>query len=158
MWLFHLCLHRTGKLKALDGEWIQVVFEAPELKVGSWELRYGGQSEVQLQITYIDDKIRLGKGSRGSLFVFQRRWNWNSIKLFSKRYLMILYNLRYNKRILVWPIVGSVCHRDRFLCPRFFLWDTVSLYFLKSKLFWLLPKKNSFSLDPVLKILVVVKI
>ncbi|XP_054796433.1 probable plastid-lipid-associated protein 8, chloroplastic [Prosopis cineraria] len=61
-----------GKLKALDGEWIQVVFEAPELKVGSLELQYGGQSEVKLRITYIDDKIRLGKGSRGSLFVFKR--------------------------------------------------------------------------------------
>ncbi|CAK9312886.1 unnamed protein product [Citrullus colocynthis] len=63
----------TGKLKALDDKWIQVVFESPELKVGGLEFRYGGESEVQLQITYIDDKIRLGKGSRGSLFVFRRR-------------------------------------------------------------------------------------
>ncbi|XP_022997459.1 probable plastid-lipid-associated protein 8, chloroplastic [Cucurbita maxima] len=63
----------TGKLKALDDKWIKVVFEPPELKVGGLEFRYGGESEVQLQITYIDDKIRLGKGSRGSLFVFQRR-------------------------------------------------------------------------------------
>ncbi|KAJ7958668.1 Plastid-lipid associated protein PAP / fibrillin family protein [Quillaja saponaria] len=62
-----------GKLNALDGEWIQVVFEPPELKVGSLDFRYGGESEVKLQITYLDDKIRLGKGSRGSLFVFQRR-------------------------------------------------------------------------------------
>ena len=63
----------SGKLKALDDKWIQVVFEPPELKVGGLEFRYGGESEVQLQITYIDNKIRLGKGSRGSLFVFQRR-------------------------------------------------------------------------------------
>ncbi|XP_061364317.1 probable plastid-lipid-associated protein 8, chloroplastic [Gastrolobium bilobum] len=61
-----------GKLKALDSEWIQVVFEAPELKLGSWEVQYGGQSEVKLRITYVDDKIRLGLGSRGSLFVFKR--------------------------------------------------------------------------------------
>ncbi|XP_059460635.1 probable plastid-lipid-associated protein 8, chloroplastic [Corylus avellana] len=61
-----------GTLKALDDKWIQVIFEAPELKVGALDFRYGGQSEVKLQITYIDDKIRLGKGSRGSLFVFQR--------------------------------------------------------------------------------------
>lgn len=61
-----------GKLKALDERWIQVIFEAPELKVGSLEFRYGGQSEVKLEITYVDDEIRLGKGSRGSLFVFQR--------------------------------------------------------------------------------------
>ncbi|XP_038698970.1 probable plastid-lipid-associated protein 8, chloroplastic isoform X2 [Tripterygium wilfordii] len=61
-----------GKLKALDGEWIQVIFEPPELKVGALDFRYGGQSEVKLQITYVDEKIRLGKGSKGSLFVFQR--------------------------------------------------------------------------------------
>ncbi|KAI7998444.1 hypothetical protein LOK49_LG10G01055 [Camellia lanceoleosa] len=61
-----------GKLKALDEKWIQVVFEPPQLKVGALEFQYGGQSEVKLEITYIDDKIRLGKGSRGSLFVFQR--------------------------------------------------------------------------------------
>lgn len=63
----------AGKLTALDEKWIQVVFEAPELKVGGVEFKYGGESEVKLQITYIDENIRLGKGSRGSLFVFQRR-------------------------------------------------------------------------------------
>lgn len=63
---------KTGNLKALDSEWIQVVFEAPELKLGSWQVQYGGQSEVKLRITYVDEKIRLGLGSRGSLFVFQR--------------------------------------------------------------------------------------
>lgn len=61
-----------GQLKALDSEWIQVIFEAPELKLGSWQVQYGGQSEVKLKITYVDDKIRLGLGSRGSLFVFKR--------------------------------------------------------------------------------------
>lgn len=63
----------NGKLTALDEKWIQVVFEPPELKVGGLEFKYGGQSEVKLQITYVNEKIRLGKGSRGSLFVFQRR-------------------------------------------------------------------------------------
>ncbi|OMO91114.1 hypothetical protein COLO4_18610 [Corchorus olitorius] len=62
-----------GKLKALDKQWIQVIFEPPELKVGALDFQYGGESEVKLKITYIDDKVRLGKGSRGSLFVFQRR-------------------------------------------------------------------------------------
>lgn len=62
-----------GKLKALDNQWIQVVFEPPELSVGAMNFRYGGESEVKLQITYIDEKIRLGKGSRGSLFVFLKR-------------------------------------------------------------------------------------
>ncbi|XP_030541326.1 probable plastid-lipid-associated protein 8, chloroplastic [Rhodamnia argentea] len=62
-----------GKLKALDDRWIQVIFEPPKLKVAEMEFQYGGESEVKLQITYIDETIRLGKGSRGSLFVFRRR-------------------------------------------------------------------------------------
>lgn len=62
-----------GKLKVLDSQWIQVIFAPPELKLGALDFRYGGESEVKLQITYIDEKVRLGKGSRGSLFVFQRR-------------------------------------------------------------------------------------
>ncbi|KAI7727578.1 hypothetical protein M8C21_019327 [Ambrosia artemisiifolia] len=62
-----------GKLIVLDEKWIKVVFEPPQLKLGSAEFQFGGESEVQLEITYIDDKLRLGKGSRGSVFVFQRR-------------------------------------------------------------------------------------
>ncbi|KAK1417791.1 hypothetical protein QVD17_26925 [Tagetes erecta] len=62
-----------GKLIVLDEKWIKVVFEPPRLKLGSVEFQFGGESEVQLEITYIDDKLRLGKGSRGSVFVFQRR-------------------------------------------------------------------------------------
>lgn len=62
-----------GKLKALDDKWIQVIFEPPVLTIGALDFKYGGQSEVKLEITYIDEKIRLGKGSRGSVFVFQRR-------------------------------------------------------------------------------------
>ncbi|XP_077238515.1 plastid-lipid associated protein PAP / fibrillin family protein [Tasmannia lanceolata] len=61
-----------GKLIVLDDKWIQVVFEPPQLKVGALEFQYGGESEVKLEITYVDEKIRLGKGSRGSLFVFRR--------------------------------------------------------------------------------------
>uniref|UniRef100_M4CQN6 Plastid lipid-associated protein/fibrillin conserved domain-containing protein n=1 Tax=Brassica campestris TaxID=3711 RepID=M4CQN6_BRACM len=63
----------TGKLKVLDSEWVQVIFEPPELKVGSLEFKYGFESEVKLRITYVDEKLRLGLGSRGSLFVFRRR-------------------------------------------------------------------------------------
>ncbi|KAF7010756.1 hypothetical protein CFC21_025124 [Triticum aestivum] len=62
-----------GKLNVLDSKWIQVVFEPPELKVGPLGFQYGGESEVKLEITYVDEKIRLGKGSRGSLFVFLRQ-------------------------------------------------------------------------------------
>ncbi|MBA0777873.1 hypothetical protein Gotri_005835 [Gossypium trilobum] len=66
-------MHCAGKLKVLDHQWIQVIFQPPELTVGAMDFQYGGESEVKLQITYIDEKIRLGKGSRGSLFVFRRR-------------------------------------------------------------------------------------
>ncbi|KAJ0984168.1 hypothetical protein J5N97_002524 [Dioscorea zingiberensis] len=62
-----------GKLKVLDDKWIQVVFEPPELKIGSLGFQYGWDSEVKLEITYIDEKLRLGKGSKGSLFVFVRK-------------------------------------------------------------------------------------
>jgi PAP_fibrillin len=62
-----------GKLNVLDEKWIQVIFEPPELKIGSLGFQYGGESEVKLEITYVDEKIRLGKGSRGSLFVFLRQ-------------------------------------------------------------------------------------
>ena len=63
---FHMNM-LVGKLKALDDKWIQVVFEPPELRLGALEFQYGGESEVKLEITYIDDRVRLGKGSRGSL-------------------------------------------------------------------------------------------
>ncbi|KAJ0914608.1 putative plastid-lipid-associated protein [Helianthus annuus] len=56
-----------GKLIVLDEKWIKVVFEPPQLKLGSVEFHFG----VQLEITYIDDKLRLGMGSRGSVFVFK---------------------------------------------------------------------------------------
>lgn len=49
------------------------MFEPPELKVGALDFQYGDESEVKLQITYVDENMRLGKGSRGSLFVFRRR-------------------------------------------------------------------------------------
>ncbi|KAM0916918.1 hypothetical protein ACQ4PT_009921 [Festuca glaucescens] len=62
-----------GKLNVLDSKWIQVIFEPVELKVGSLGFQYGGESEVKLEITYVGEKIRLGKGSRGSLFVFLRQ-------------------------------------------------------------------------------------
>ncbi|KAJ0113689.1 hypothetical protein Patl1_02308 [Pistacia atlantica] len=48
----------------LDGE--------VSFKVGGLEFQYGAESEVKLHITCIDEKIRLGLGSEGSLFVFQR--------------------------------------------------------------------------------------
>ncbi|CAH9094938.1 unnamed protein product [Cuscuta europaea] len=68
-----------GKLKVVDEKWIEVVFTPPNVKIGWVELKYGGESEVKLQILYIDEKMRLGRGSRGSLFVFHRRHPSRSI-------------------------------------------------------------------------------
>ncbi|KAH7432932.1 hypothetical protein KP509_07G046600 [Ceratopteris richardii] len=62
-----------GKLEVLDKNWIKIKFESPELKIGSFDFQYGGQSSVKIAIIYLDERVRLGRGSRGSLFVFRRR-------------------------------------------------------------------------------------
>lgn len=50
-----------------------MVFEPPVLSLGSSvHLRIGPPSSVVLTTTYLDQRVRLGKGSRGSLFVFTR--------------------------------------------------------------------------------------
>ena len=63
----------SGKLEALDDKSVKIMFEPPNLKFGSFEFQYGGTSSVQIAIIYLDERIRLGRGSRGSLFVFKRR-------------------------------------------------------------------------------------
>lgn len=62
-----------GRFEALSGEEIRISFERPRLRVGSWEGELGGTSQTQIRLVYLDDRVRLGKGSRGSLFVFRRR-------------------------------------------------------------------------------------
>ncbi|GLC43911.1 hypothetical protein PLESTB_000922200 [Pleodorina starrii] len=55
------------------GDTVQVLFEPPVLSVAnSLHLRIGQPSSVVLTTTYLDERVRLGKGSRGSLFVFTR--------------------------------------------------------------------------------------
>ena len=64
-----------GRLQAVgdSGDTARVQFEPPELSLGSaLSLRIGPPSSVQLTTTYLDDRVRLGVGSRGSLFVFTR--------------------------------------------------------------------------------------
>ncbi len=51
---------------------MQVLFEKPELCVGGLSLRIGPESSVVLKTSYLDESVRLGKGSRGSNFVFVR--------------------------------------------------------------------------------------
>lgn len=61
-----------GNLEALDSRWIKVTFDSPYLKLGPFEFQYGETTSVKIAIIYLDERIRLGRGSRGSLFVFRR--------------------------------------------------------------------------------------
>jgi len=52
---------------------VKVFFEPPVLGFpGGIVARIGPSSTVVLRTTYVDDRVRIGKGSRGSLFVFTR--------------------------------------------------------------------------------------
>lgn len=52
---------------------VKVFFEPPVLSLGKdIHIRTGPPSSVVLKTTYVDERVRLGKGSRGSLFVFTR--------------------------------------------------------------------------------------
>jgi hypothetical protein len=55
-----------------DASTVRVLFERPVLSLGPLTARIGPPSSVVLTTTYLDERVRLGKGSRGSLFVFTR--------------------------------------------------------------------------------------
>uniref|UniRef100_A0A7S0RYJ4 Plastid lipid-associated protein/fibrillin conserved domain-containing protein n=1 Tax=Chlamydomonas leiostraca TaxID=1034604 RepID=A0A7S0RYJ4_9CHLO len=54
------------------GDTVKVLFEPPVLSLGPLHFRIGRDSDVVLATTYLDERVRIGKGSRGSLFVFTR--------------------------------------------------------------------------------------
>lgn len=57
-----------------DGRTVEASFGSPGISIaGGPKLRLGPKSKVVLSTTYLDDRVRLGKGSRGSLFVFKRK-------------------------------------------------------------------------------------
>jgi len=57
-----------------DGMTVRAFFDPPEITLGGLPtFRVGPKSSVVLSTTYLDDRVRLGKGSRGSLFVFTRK-------------------------------------------------------------------------------------
>lgn len=57
-----------------DGRTVKASFDPPGISVaGGPKLRIGPKSSVVLSTTYLDDHVRLGKGSRGSLFVFTKK-------------------------------------------------------------------------------------
>jgi hypothetical protein len=51
---------------------VKAVFEAPYITIGGVTLQVGPPSSVVLDTPYVDDRVRLGVGSRGSTFVFAR--------------------------------------------------------------------------------------
>ncbi|WIA10095.1 hypothetical protein OEZ85_010302 [Tetradesmus obliquus] len=62
-----------GRGTAGEGDTVRVLFEPPVLSLGSGlHFRIGPPSSVQLSTPYLDERVRLGRGSRGSLFVFTR--------------------------------------------------------------------------------------
>lgn len=60
---------------------IEAVFDPPLICVGNvhnklgFSIRMGPKSSVYLDTPYVDDKIRLGVGARGSEFIFTRTVN-----------------------------------------------------------------------------------
>jgi hypothetical protein len=51
---------------------VRADFESPLVTIGGVGIRIGPNSNVVLDTPYLDDKIRLGMGARGSAFIFKR--------------------------------------------------------------------------------------
>ena len=55
---------------------VKVFFDPPVLGLPfGIRARIGPKSSVVLKTTYVDERVRIGKGSRGSLFVFTRGYD-----------------------------------------------------------------------------------
>lgn len=67
---------RTGLTEqygtALSSGTIRANFESPLITIGGFSVSAGPKSDVVLDTPYLDEKIRLGMGARGSLFIFKR--------------------------------------------------------------------------------------
>lgn len=69
------CVTLRGMLEPIESDTlgpnaIKVVFERPRLRIGGLKFQFGPRSSVTLATTYVDERIRLAIGGRGSLFVF----------------------------------------------------------------------------------------
>lgn len=51
---------------------LQVYFEPPRLRYGGAVFEFGRGSRVRIATTYLDDRIRIGMGGAGSLFLFTK--------------------------------------------------------------------------------------
>ena len=57
-----------------DGQTVRAFFDPPRITLGGLpSFGIGPKSSVVLSTTYLDERVRLGRGSRGSLFVFTRK-------------------------------------------------------------------------------------
>lgn len=64
-----------GKLspdKPLGINGVTIKFDPPRVRICGAVWRLGKESRVRLRIAYLDDRVRIGVGSSGSLFVFSR--------------------------------------------------------------------------------------
>ena len=61
-----------GDLQPQEDDWARVSFDPPLLQLGNLRVRLGPPTSVELQSTFVDAELRLGKGSLGSLFAFRR--------------------------------------------------------------------------------------
>lgn len=71
------CVSLRGKIEPLKDDIlgpnaIRVEFERPRLQFGNAVFQFGPRSQVRLATTYLDDRVRLAIGGRGSLFVFTK--------------------------------------------------------------------------------------
>lgn len=69
------CATLRGKLQLSENDELgpnalKVLFERPRICFGAAVFEYGPRSTVRIATTYLDDRVRIGVGSRGSLFVF----------------------------------------------------------------------------------------
>ena len=51
---------------------VEVSFDPPFLEVAGSRVNLGGASTVRLATTFLDDRVRIGRGGFGSLFIFER--------------------------------------------------------------------------------------
>lgn len=70
------CVRLKGRFRKVE-VWgvpnaIKVLFERPRIVFGRLRVPFGKKSEVCIGVCYLDDRVRVGLGSRGSWFVFTR--------------------------------------------------------------------------------------
>jgi hypothetical protein len=77
------CVTLSGTFQPAPGpngekNFVKAVFRRPRIIFGPIVFEVGPESSVMLSVGYMDDKVRLGRGGQGSLFVFARGGDANS--------------------------------------------------------------------------------